>query len=55
MVMKEESAIIFKETLSSIMRKGIIYNNNNNNNNNNNKLQLGCHPMAVVILYVNKI
>jgi len=28
--------------------------NNNNNNNNNNKLQLGCHPMAVVILHVNK-
>jgi hypothetical protein len=26
-------------------------NNNNNNNNNNNKLQLGCHPVAVVILY----
>jgi len=23
---------------------------NNNNNNNNNKLQLGCHPVAVVIL-----
>ena len=30
-------------------------NNNNNNNNNNNKLQLGCHPVAVVILHVNKI
>jgi len=28
--------------------------NNNNNNNNNNKLQLGCHPVAVVILHVNK-
>jgi len=26
----------------------------NNNNNNNNKLQLGCHPVAVVILHVNK-
>jgi hypothetical protein len=25
---------------------------NNNNNNNNNKLQLGCHPVAVVILKV---
>jgi hypothetical protein len=24
---------------------------NNNNNNNNNKLQLGCHPVAVVILH----
>jgi len=31
-----------------------LYNNNNNNNNNNNKLQLGCHPVAVVILHVNK-
>jgi len=29
-------------------------NNNNNNNNNNNKLQSGCHPVAVVILHVNK-
>jgi hypothetical protein len=27
-------------------------NNNNNNNNNNNELQLGCHPLAVVILRV---
>jgi len=27
---------------------------NNNNNNNNNKLQLGCHPVAVVILHVHK-
>jgi len=27
----------------------------NNNNNNNNLLQLGCHPMAVVILHVYKI
>jgi len=26
----------------------------NNNNNNNNKLQLGCHPVAVVILHVHK-
>ena len=30
-------------------------NNNNNNNNNNNKLQLVCHPVAVVILHVYKI
>ena len=30
------------------------YNNNNNNNNNNNKLQLVSHPVAVVILHVNK-
>ena len=27
----------------------------NNNNNNNNLLQLGCHPVAVVILHVYKI
>jgi len=26
----------------------------NNNNNNNNKPQLGCHPVAVVILHVYK-
>jgi len=30
-------------------------NNNNNNNNNNNLLQLGCHPITVVILHVYKI
>ena len=29
--------------------------NNNNNNNNNNKLQLGCHPVAVVIVHVYRI
>ena len=33
--------------------------NNNNNNNNNNLfiylLQLGCHPVAVIILHVCKI
>ena len=27
----------------------------NNNNNNNNKLQLGCHPVAEVILHVYRI
>ena len=27
---------------------------NNNNNNNIYQLQLGCHPVAVVILHVNK-
>ena len=27
----------------------------NNNNNNNNKLQLGRHPVAVIILHVYKI
>jgi len=30
------------------------YYNNNNNNNNIYLLQLGCHPVAVVILHVNK-
>ena len=30
------------------------YNNNNNNNNNIHLLQLGCYPVAVVILHVNK-
>jgi len=24
------------------------------NNNNNNLLQLGCHPVAVIILHVNR-
>jgi len=36
---------------------GIIknkFNNNNNNNNNIYLLQLGCHPVAVVILHVYK-
>ena len=28
--------------------------NNNNNNNNIYLLQLGCHPVAVVILHVYK-
>jgi len=28
---------------------------NDDNNNNNNLLQLGCHPVAVVILHVHKI
>jgi len=28
--------------------------NNNNNNNNIYYLQLGCHPVAVVILHVHK-
>ena len=26
----------------------------NNNNNNNNKLQMGCHPVAVIIMHVHK-
>ena len=32
----------------------ISNNNNNNNNNNIYLLQLGCYPVAVVILHVNK-
>jgi len=37
----------------------ILRRNNNNNNNNNHHnniylLQLGCYPVAVVILHVNK-
>jgi len=35
-----------------------VFHNNNNNNNNNNifiyLLQLGCYPVAVVILHVYK-
>ena len=31
-----------------------VNNNNNDNNNNIYLLQLGCHPVAVVILHVNK-
>ena len=31
-----------------------FYNNNNNNNNNTYLPQLGCYPVAVVILHVNK-
>ena len=30
------------------------YNNNNNNNNNIYLLQLGCNPVAVVMLHVYK-
>jgi len=35
-------------------QSGQFYNNNNNNNNNNNILLLGCYPVGVVILHVNK-
>ena len=47
------------ESGMSFMSYTAIYTdpeNNNNNNNNNNiyLLQLGCHPVAVVILHVNK-
>jgi len=32
----------------------LLHNNNNNNNNNIYYLQLGYHPVAVVILHVHK-
>jgi len=32
-----------------------VWEQHNNNNNNNNLLQLGFHPVEVVILYVHKI
>jgi len=31
-----------------------VKDNNNNNNNNIYLLQLGCYPVTVVILHVNK-
>ena len=42
--------------LHSLVTSSLLGPNNNNNNNNNNiyLLQLGCHPVAVVILHVNK-
>ena len=56
--------ICFREVLSSIRGSRVaivieILNNkfpvyNNNNNNNIYLLQLGCYPVAVVILHVNK-
>jgi len=42
-------------TLNPSSTKRPVYcTNNNNNNNNNNRLQLGYHPVAVVILRVHK-
>ena len=41
--------MIFK----TVQQKGV--NIKKFNNNNNNKLQLGCHPVAAVILHVYKI
>jgi hypothetical protein len=35
----------------SALRTGRLYNNNNNNNNIY-LLQMGCHPVAVIILHV---
>jgi len=59
--------LILQRVLTIVLSLGCSYNNNNNNklslgcsynnNNNNNNiylLQLGCHPVAVVILHVNK-
>ena len=44
-----------RKDLSSLYNNSNNSNsNNNNNNNNNNKLQLCCHPVAVVILHVHK-
>jgi hypothetical protein len=40
-------------TLKFLALQGAPYTYNNNNNNNNNNiylLQLGCHPVAVVIV-----
>ena len=47
----------FKSEVPSALREppNVQYNYNNNNNNNNiYLLQLGCYPVAVVILHVNK-
>jgi len=38
--------------IGSVKQSG--YNNSNNNNNNIYLLQLGCYPVAVVILHVNR-
>ena len=38
--------------ISYAIADGILFNNNNNNNIY--YLQLGCHPVAVVILHVHK-
>jgi hypothetical protein len=45
---------IIRAILYNFFLSLVTYNNNNNNNNNNNKLQLGYHPVAVVILHVYK-
>ena len=34
-----------------VPRNGAVHNNNNNNNN---KLQMGCRPVAVVVMHVHK-
>jgi len=42
--------------LDKYIHPSLVDDNHFNNNNNNNiyLLQLGCYPMAVVILHVNK-
>jgi len=51
--------IVWNCVTELLRRKGrtlsLELNNNNNNNNNIYLLQLGCYPVAVVILHVNKI
>ena len=47
---------VHTDSFTSKLSWYVAYNNNNNNNNNNNiyLLQLGCHPVVVVLLHVNK-
>ena len=48
--------MLWKVVCASTRKVTRLFNNNNNNNNNNNiyLLQLGCHPVAVVVLHVYK-
>ena len=39
----------------STLHKGGYDDDDDDDDNNNNKPQLGCHPVAVVILHVYKI
>ena len=48
---KNAAVVYFTDIISCVM---IADNNSNNNNNSIYLLQLGCHPVAVVILHVNK-
>jgi len=52
----EETSVLKYKTCYGDCSGMSTYQNNNNNNNNNNTylLQLGCYPVAVVILHVNK-
>ena len=40
--------------LLTALKSSVGDDDDNNNNNNNNNLQLGYHPVAVVILHVHK-